>query len=120
MPLELNDLVNNISSKLIDTESSVLNNPFVIAVLIVLIILIIVYFVIKDEIEIVYEDASIWTLLIKIGVWSFIATSGIAFLHNKVISAKYENKNKDTSKERVVGVATDINITDKAAIAPNT
>jgi type VI protein secretion system component VasK len=73
-------------------------SPIWTAVVIVTIILIIVWFVTRNEIEPKYDDTSIWTLLIKIGVWSLIGTACVQWLSASAIEAsvaeRYTNKNQ--------------------------
>ena len=73
-------------------------SPIWTAFIIVTLILIIVWFVTHNEIEPKYDDTSIWTLLIKIGVWSLIGVGCIQWLSGSAVEAsvadRYVNKNQ--------------------------
>lgn len=88
-------------------QNPILQNPLWISVIITGIILIIIWFVMHNEIEMVYEDTSFLMLLFKAGIWSFVASLFVVFLHNKAIESNIANKYKDTDKERLMSTIVD-------------
>jgi len=96
--LRLGELFSGSSKSAGRSLGGVFISPIWTSVVIVVIILFIVWFVTRNEIEPKYDDTSIWTLLIKIGVWSFIGVSAIQWLSSSAIEAsvvdRYTNKNQ--------------------------
>ena len=101
MSLKIGDLVNQISGKIISDESPILDNPIIVSAIIVVIIIFISYIVMRDEVETTYDDTTIFHLLMKAGIWGFMSTGLLLFLHNRVISDKYENKYKNLATEEL-------------------
>lgn len=94
----LGELVSGSGKSSITSFGGVFLSPIWTAVIIVTLILIIVWFVTRNEIEPKYDDTSIWTLLIKIGVWSLIGVGCVQWLSVSAVEAsvadRYTNKNQ--------------------------
>lgn len=106
MPLKLHDLVNKSSKKLVKKGDSVFTNPVYVAGITIGILLIIIWIMMKNEVEIIYEDTSFTTLLFKVGIWGFISSVFISFLHERSIEQKYEEKYANKMQEQVVVAVT--------------
>ena len=73
-------------------------SPIWTAVIVTALMLVIIWFVTRNEIEPKYDDTSVWTLLIKIGVWNLLTVGAIQWLSFGAIEAsvadRYTNKNQ--------------------------
>jgi hypothetical protein len=101
--LRLSDLFSNNKSKINNSGiGSVFLSPIWTAIITTLIVLLIVWFIEKDEIEPKYADTSIWTLLIKIGVWNLIAAASVQYIAYGAIEASIEDKYINKNQREIV------------------
>ncbi len=95
---QLSQLFANPGKNVGNSLGGVFKSPIWTSIIIVFIILLIVWFITRNEIEPKYDDTSIWTLLIKIGVWSLLAVGSMQFLSMSAVEAaivdRYTNKNQ--------------------------
>ena len=95
-------------------------SPIWTAVIVVVTILIIVWFVMHNEIEPKYDDTSIWTLLIKVGVWSLIVVGTVQWLSFGAIEASVADRYTNKNQREIVHNAIGAEIMDNSgAITPN-
>jgi len=106
--LRLGDLFSSGSDKISGIgNNSIFTSPLWTAIIQTIVILCIVWFIMNNEVDPRYEDTTLMTLMIKIGIWSFITLGVIGFIsHGAVASSvegKYLNKNQQQIVERVTG-----------------
>lgn len=98
--LQLSELFN--SSRFIGTGSGIFLSPVRTAAITVGIVLLIVYFTLRNEVEPVYDDTSLLTLLLRIGVWVFLVDAVILYLSYGAIQQLEADKHKNKNKEQIV------------------
>ena len=84
------------------SKSPVVKNPIIVAIIITSILLFIIWFVMRNEVEMVYDDTSFVMLIFKAGIWGLISTLLFVFLHNKAIEMDISGGYKDKNKERLI------------------
>jgi hypothetical protein len=97
---------------------SVFRSPIWTAVITVFIILLIIWFITRNEIEPRYDDTSIWTLLIKIGVWSLLVVGGMQFLSMSAVEAAVIDRYTNKNQREIVHNALDSESTGDSVITP--
>ena len=102
MPVSFDGVINSFYNS--SFVQGVFTNPFLIAILITLIIILIAVFLFYNSID---SDVNFSYIFTKLGVWVFISTLAVMFIHNKItnkqISGKYE-ENQDVFKSAVGGM----------------
>ena len=84
------------------SEIEVFKNPLWMALIIVCIICIIVWFILNNEVEVIYDDTSLPMLIFKAGIWGFISTLIFLFIHNKAVENDVSKKYKTVDKDRLL------------------
>lgn len=86
-------------------NNSIFVSPLWTSIITTVIILCIVWFIMHNEVDPRYEDTTFLTLVVKIGVWSFIAVGAINFISHGAIensvSSLYQNKNQKQTIEKI-------------------
>jgi hypothetical protein len=100
MTFQLDDIINGITDYL--TDNKYVKSPIWVAIIIVVILILTIWFVVKSEIDTIYEDTSMLHLYVKIGIWSVLSSIVVIFLHNKSIHRFYEEKYKNIGQEQAV------------------
>jgi len=119
MPIDFSSSVNNISGKVFGTSiiNKYLSSTLVVAFLItfILIIIIMLFYPAKENTPI--------KILFKVGLYSFLSSALILFLHNGVIKSNMTNNVMDENNEKIIQNLTnsnrDIIYNNKIPIKPN-
>ena len=119
MPIDFSSSVNNISGKVFGTSiiNKYLSSTLVVAFLItfILIIIIMLFYPAKENTPI--------KILVKVGLYSFLSSALILFLHNGVIKSNMTNNVMDENNEKIIQNLTnsnrDIIYNNKIPIKPN-
>lgn len=98
----LSEIINNISNKI--TNNQLLVNPFYVGIIIISFILVIVFMVAYDEIEVVYEDTTLTTLVVKSTFFSFVGVLTILFLAFNNIDNLNKKKYKSKADAKTVAI----------------
>lgn len=114
MPLKIGDLFNQTAKRISGGEKSILTNMIWVAAIIVGVLLLTLWFILKNEVDIRYDDTSLIMLLLKGGVWSFITCLLVIFLHDNAIKTHYENLYRNKNQEQII----DRVITNEKGIEP--
>jgi hypothetical protein len=117
MPLNVKDLIDKSSDKLMG-EKPVIASPIYMGIIVTLVILVIVWIVLKGEVDVIYEDTSLGLLLVKAGVWGFLITTGVAFLHDRAVNKIYSKKHESIVTQQIVDSAISGPITTTGTITP--
>lgn len=104
MSFKLSDIANNaVNSKHV---VRIFGNPLIVAMIIVIIVFLVMYFVMRDQIEIVDESTrSLIYFIFTTGVYTFIGCVCVLFLHHKVVQTSLEKKYGVGEEEDVVNEA---------------
>lgn len=117
MPLNVQDLVDQSSDKLLGNKS-ILSSSIYTAFIITLILLILTWLTLKGEIEVVYDDTSLLVLLFKSSVWGFLISIITLFLHDRAINKLYKEKYENMNAQQIVNTATLGPMTNAGTITP--
>ncbi len=117
MPLNVQDLVDQSSDKLLGNKS-ILSSSIYTAFIITLILLILTWLTLKGEIEVVYDDTSLLVLLFKSSVWGFLISIITLFLHDRAINKLYKEKYENINAQQIVNTATLGPMTNAGTITP--
>ena len=90
MPLDIGECVNKAADSVLRAPfmHATASNPIYTAMLIVFVVMLIVLIVFRDT----KSEDSILVMTLRSGFWIFIATLGIIFMHNKVLTADNDEK----------------------------
>ena len=101
MPLNVKETTSQVSKKIssIPIIKSVIINPVLTAISIVFIMMIIILLIFRNvEFD---EDQSLLRMTVRIGIYSFIFTAGLLFLHDNYLIKEMESKNKSGAMEEL-------------------
>lgn len=91
----VSEIINNLSARI--TDNTILANPFYTALIIIALFLVITYMIAYGEVEVVYDDIDMVTLVAKSAFFGFIGVVSILFLSfnniENINKRKYKNKN---------------------------
>jgi hypothetical protein len=98
MPIDFSSSVNNISNKVFGTSiiNKYLSSVLFVAILItfILIIIIMLFYPVKENTPV--------KILFKVGLYSFLASALILFLHNGVVKSNMDNNNMNENNEKII------------------
>lgn len=99
MPLDVGELVNSAANTVLKAPfiRAVASNPIYTAMIIVFIMMLVIMIVFRDT----KSENSILIMTLRSGFWMFLATLGIIFMHNKILSAEHEESEKTGSYDDV-------------------
>ena len=58
--------------------------------------------VLRNEVEMVYEDTSLWGLLFKVGIYTLLGTIAVLYMHNSKLKSSYEKIDEDSAVSKTV------------------
>ncbi len=117
MPLNVQDLVEKSSDKLLGNKP-VLANPIYTGLIITLILVLITWITLKGEVDIIYDDTSLVILLFKSSIIGFLISLVTLFLHDRAINKAYKLKYENLAAQQIVNSATQGPMTTTGTIAP--
>lgn len=100
--LRLSELFSTGATGISGSGAGIFLSPVWTAMITISLLLIMIYFIIRNEVEPVYDDTSLITLLIRIGVWGFLIESVILYLSYGAIERFEADKHKNKNKEQIV------------------
>lgn len=94
MPINVNNVINNMSAKLMDGPfmRQIIKNPICTAIVITAILCLIIYFI---------DPAQTFKNVMRIGVYSFLTITVLIFIQNKFLIEISDKKHADQSAEKV-------------------
>ena len=98
--LRLSELFN--FSRISGSGSGIFLSPVWTSAITVGIVLIIIYFTLHNEVEPIYDDTSLLSLLMRIGVWVWLVDSVILYLSYGAIQQLESDKHKNKNKEQII------------------
>lgn len=117
MPLNVQDLIEKSSDKLLGNKP-VLANPIYTGLIITLILVLITWITLKGEIDVIYDDTSLIALLFKASIIGFLVSLVTMFLHDRAINKAYKLKYENLAAQQIINSATQGPMTTTGIIAP--
>lgn len=103
MPFDVGETINAAADSFLRAPivPAIARNPIYTSFLLVFVVMIVTLIIFRD----VDTDESLCVLTLRSGFWVLLATVGIIFIHNKVLSMEYSHREKDAAYEGVFSTA---------------